>query len=107
MLARGCARVSGKEQLDGHSLEAQHSSIETLCRQRGWQLDHFYVDAGISAKKDSHRPAFEQMLADARAGKFQVLVVDKIDRFYRHLRGCLWALDELNAHDVTFVAVRE
>jgi site-specific DNA recombinase len=107
MKARGYIRVSHKEQVDGHSLEAQRASIETLCQQRGWTLERIYVDAGRSAKKDSCRPAFEQMLADARAGQFEVLVVDKIDRFYRHLRGCLTSLDVLNSSHVLFVAVKE
>lgn len=34
-------------------------------------------------------------------------MVDKLDRFYRHLRGCLSALDELRSCGVTFVSVRE
>lgn len=34
-------------------------------------------------------------------------MVDKVDRFYRHLRGLLSALDALNEADVSFVSVRE
>jgi DNA invertase Pin-like site-specific DNA recombinase len=33
-----------------------------------------------------HRPVFEQMLADARVGKFEVMLVWRIDRFARSMR---------------------
>ena len=36
-----------------------------------------------------------------------MVVVDKIDRFYRHLKGLLIALDTLRERDVTFVSVQE
>ncbi len=100
-------RVSMAEQLKGHSLDAQRVSTTTFIRQRSWTLTGEYLDAGLSAKSDSHRPAFQQLLADAQAGKFDVVVVDKIDRFYRHLKGLLTALELLRAADVTFVSVKE
>jgi site-specific DNA recombinase len=100
-------RVSSEEQLEGHSLEAQRHSIEAFVASRGWQIVREYCDAGVSAKRDSRRPALEQLLADAGEGQFEAVVVDKVDRFYRHLKGLLVALDELSAHGVSFVSVRE
>ncbi len=58
-------------------------------------------------RKGSHRPAFEQMLKDAQKGQFDVIVVDKIDRFYRHLTGLLTALDQLNGFGVSLASVQE
>jgi site-specific DNA recombinase len=108
MRAAGYGRVSTSGQAEeGHSLEAQTHSIRTFCAGRGWEIVHIYVDAGHSAQRESHRPDFERMLRDARAGRFDVLVVDKLDRFYRHLRGCLATLDELHSYGVTFVSVHE
>ena len=107
MQAAGYIRVSHEEQVEGHSLEAQTHSIRSFCDSRGWNLVHIYTDAGRSARSGSRRPDFEQMLRDARAGHFDVLVVDKLDRFYRNLRGCLTTLDELGSCDVSFVSVRE
>ena len=107
MRVAGYTRVSHKEQVEGHSLEAQAHSIRSFCTSRNWTLVHIYTDAGHSARRESYRPDFERMLQDARAGRFDVLVVDKLDRFYRHLRGCLSTLDELHSCGVTFVSVRE
>jgi site-specific DNA recombinase len=48
-----------------------------------------------------------RLFDDAAAGKFDVIVVDKIDRFFRHLGGLLVALDQLNAWSVSFASVQE
>lgn len=39
--------------------------------------------------------------------KFDVVVVDKIDRFYRHLSGLLTSLDTLRSHGIAFASVQE
>ena len=45
-----------------------------------------YKDAGISAKDMSHRPAFQQMLQDMRAGKINYIVAYKLDRVTSQLK---------------------
>lgn len=100
-------RVSTEEQVEGHSLDAQRRATRLFARRRGWTLTDEYVDAGHSAKQGARRPALDRLLEDAGRGLFDVVVVDKVDRFYRHLRGLLGALDTLNEADVSFVSVRE
>jgi site-specific DNA recombinase len=108
MRAASYLRASTEEQVtEGHSLDAQRESTRRFIEAHGWSWIHEYVDAGLSAKRDSERPAFEQLLRDAACDGFDVVVVDKVDRFYRHLQGLLSALDRLNDHSVTFVSVRE
>ncbi len=79
-------RVSREEQVLGYSLEAQERLIGDWVRQqhgalRG-ELVAIYRDEGHSARTDD-RPAFQQMIADARAGQFDALVVHKFDRLAR------------------------
>ena len=105
--AVGYRRVSSQEQTEGHSLDAQTTHIQNFVQTQGWNLVQLYTDAGISAKKGSHRPAFEQLLRDARKGMFDVVVVDKIDRFYRHLGGLLTTLDQFNGMGVSLASVQE
>ena len=105
--AVGYQRVSSREQLEGHSLDAQAHNIQEYIRSQGWEMVRMYTDAGISAKKDSHRPELERLLEDASHGQFDVVVVDKIDRFYRHLGGLLITLDQLNEIGVGFASVQE
>lgn len=105
--AVGYRRVSTREQLDGFSLDAQENNIRKYAEDHGWEVTSLYTDAGISAKRDSERPQFIQLLEDAEAHKFDVVIVDKIDRFYRHLSGLLNTLDRLKEADVFFVSVQE
>ena len=105
--AVGYRRVSMRDQVDGFSLDAQETHIQTYAESQGWQLLRVYTDAGISAQKGSRRPALEQLLKDAREGNFDVVVVDKIDRFYRHLGSLLTALDQLNNAGVSLVSVQD
>ena len=105
--AVGYRRVSMREQVDGFSLDAQENNIRQYIESQGWKFVDIYTDAGISAKKDSHRPSLEQLMKDAEAHRFDVVVVDKVDRFYRHLRGLLGALDQLNTWEIAFVSVQE
>jgi DNA invertase Pin-like site-specific DNA recombinase len=105
--AVGYRRVSMREQVDGHSLDAQEKNIRDYAASQGWDLIEIYTDAGISAKKDSHRPDLERLMGDAKEQKFDVIVVDKIDRFYRHLAGLLTALDQLRSMGISFASVQE
>ena len=105
--AVGYKRVSMRDQLDGHSLDAQEVHIRTYAESQGWKLVKIYTDAGISAKKGSTRPAFEELIKDAKSGGFDIVVIDKIDRFYRHLSGLLATLEELNEYHVSVVSIQE
>jgi DNA invertase Pin-like site-specific DNA recombinase len=75
------------------------------CRD-GWTLVETYLDQGVSGSKD-RRPQLDRMLADARRGKFDILLVWRSDRLFRSLRHMVVALDELMALGVKFVSVQE
>ena len=45
-----------------------------------------YCDDGKSGKDIAHRPAFQQMMSDARDGLIDKIIVKKYDRFSRNLR---------------------
>ena len=96
-----------REQIDGHSLDAQETHIRQYAAAQDWTFVQLYTDASLSAKKDSERPELQHLLDDAAAGQFDVIVVDKIDRFFRHLGGLLVALEQLNARGISFASVQE
>ena len=79
-------RVSRDEQVMGYSLEAQERLVSEWVRRQGGDLAgeqvSIYRDEGHSARTDD-RPAFQQMIADARAGRFDAIVVHKFDRLAR------------------------
>src|SRR5438552_17829303 len=84
----------------------QRPEVEVLCRARGFTIVKWYEETISGAAK--RRPVFEQMLADARARKFDVLVVWSVDRFSRGGAGsCFAALGHLDAAGVDVVSVKE
>ena len=90
--------------LDQHP-ETQLHDLRQLAQQRGLEIVGTYTDYLSSTK--IRRPKLEQMLADARQGKFQVLLVWACDRLARSVRHFLEVLDELNHLGIEFVSFRE
>ena len=82
------ARVSSEEQVEGYSIDAQRRAFETLCQGRDWIPYHEYIEEGKSARTENinKRPEFKEMIGDAIAEKFDVLVVHKLDRFSEILK---------------------
>ena len=64
-------RVSTEDQArEGFSLGEQEEKLRELCKYKDYDIFKVYKDAGISAKDMQHRPAFQQMLEDMKAGMF-------------------------------------
>ena len=78
----GYVRVSTQ----GQDTESQLQAIKTAIEKSGDVLVNVYKDHGISgAKGRDQRPALDQMLNDAKAQKFDKVVVFSIDRLGRSL----------------------
>ena len=66
-----------------------------------------YCDYGKSAKDIDHRPAFQQMMQDARDGLISRIVVKKYDRFSRNMREYLNVSNELDGYGVSVYSLSE
>ena len=63
-------RVSTEDQVrEGFSLGEQEEKLKQLCKYKDFEIYKVYKDAGISAKDMEHRPQFQKMLEDMKAGK--------------------------------------
>lgn len=80
-------RVSSEEQTE-FSPDAQLRAIKEYCKKNGIELDpnHIYIDAGISGRKAEKRPAFQQMIWNAKKKMFDIILVHKYDRFARNVK---------------------
>src|SRR5581483_3472391 len=87
-------------------LGPQLGELREYCEQRGWKIAREYTDAGVSGCKDS-RPGLNELLADAKRRRFDVVLVAKLDRFGRSLRHLVNALAELEALGIAFVSLRD
>lgn len=65
-----------------------------------------YVDAGFSGATDD-RPAFQEMLRDARNGRFSGVAVTKLDRFMPDARLMLNAIETLDRDKIAFITIKE
>lgn len=95
------ARISTVEQ----NLETQLLDLREMAKQRGYEVMREYTDTMSGAK--SKRPGLDQLMADARRGRFDVVLVAAFDRVARNVRHFLEVLDELNHMSVEFVSLRE
>jgi hypothetical protein len=90
--------------LDQHP-ESQVYDLEQLARQRNLEIVNRYTDR-ISGTR-ARRPGLDQMMADARRGRFDVVLVWACDRIARSVRHFLEVLDELDHINVEFASFRE
>lgn len=101
-------RVSTEDQAkDGFSLGEQEEKLRALCKYKDYQVHKVYKDAGISAKDMINRPAFQQMLADMRAGKINYIVAYKLDRVTRSVRDLETLISELEKYNCYLVCERD
>jgi DNA invertase Pin-like site-specific DNA recombinase len=91
--------------LDQHP-ETQLMDLRELAAQRGFEVVKVYTDHGISGTR-VRRPGLDEMLSDARRGRFQVLLIWSCDRIARSTRHLLEVLDELSRLQIQFVSFRE
>jgi DNA invertase Pin-like site-specific DNA recombinase len=90
--------------LDQHP-ESQLHDLRQMAAQRGFEIVREYTDK-ISGTK-ARRPGLDELLHDARRGRFDVLLVWAFDRIGRSTRHFLEVLDELNHLNVEFISFRE
>ena len=85
--------------------ETQLLDLRQMAAQRGSEIIHEYTDriSGTKAK----RPGLDQMMFDARRGRFDVVLVWASDRIARSVKHFLDVLDELNRLNIEYISFRE
>jgi DNA invertase Pin-like site-specific DNA recombinase len=95
-------RVSTSDQ----STEMQLRDLRKLADGRGFEVVKEYCDEGQSGAKNS-RPALDKMLADAKAGKFQVILVWRLDRLGRSLAHLIRLLEDFKTNGIELISFSE
>lgn len=93
------ARVS----TDKQAVDMQLAELQAYLKKREWEIYQEYIDQGYTGG-NTKRPAFSQMMEDARKRKFDVLVVWKLDRLGRSLKDLINTLDELGVLGIDFIS---
>jgi len=100
------ARVSTDEQAKKYSIPAQLDLLRNFAKVNNYEIFKEYVDKGESGTI-SERPQLQELLNDARRGMFKIVLVYRIDRFFRNTRKLLNTVDELGKLGVSFKSVTE
>lgn len=79
------ARVSSVAQRDAHTIDSQLRILPEHAKLQGWTVVERYIDDGRSAKAGrlAARDGLARLLEDARAGKFEIVLVVDLDRLTR------------------------
>jgi DNA invertase Pin-like site-specific DNA recombinase len=85
--------------------ETQLCDLRPLAAARGYEIVGEYTDT-ISGSR-AKRPGLDQLMTDARRGRFDVVLVWAFDRVARSVKHFLEILDDLNRLNVEFVSFRE
>ena len=97
------ARVSTGDQNEGMQVREMLDRAHKLPGEL--HIEQF-IDAGFSGAS-ARRPELDRMLALARRGKCDVVIVYRFDRFARSTRQLVNALEEFQALGVQFISVHE
>ena len=93
-------RVSTEKEAQIDSLEKQIEFFNEFTKKNGYELYKLYADEGISGKQIKHRKQFQQMMQDAKAKKFDKVVVKDVSRFARNTVDLLQSVRELKSYGV-------
>lgn len=101
-------RVSTIEQAEeGYSIDEQRRRNIEYCEKEGHEVFKVYEDRGISGKNISGRPGLKDLLQDANAGKFDLVIVWKLNRISRKLIDILNIVDTLDKNKIAFRSLTE
>jgi site-specific DNA recombinase len=99
-------RISTDEAHQPYSLEAQATRLQSyIDSQPDWELVKTFTDQKSGATTD--RPGLQRAIGEAKAKRFDLLLVYRVDRFARSVRGLAHLLEELDKAGVAFRSATE
>jgi DNA invertase Pin-like site-specific DNA recombinase len=84
----------------------QLAELRRYTEARGWTVYKEYVDKGFSGKT-KERPALKQCLADAKAHRFDAILVWKLDRWGRTVVQLSQDVHDFDSMGIRFLAIEQ
>lgn len=102
-------RVSTDEQAKyGYSIETQIDNLTEYCQKNNIKIVDHYTDEGISgAKPPLKRPSLHRLLEDVKAGKIDIILFTKLDRWFRSVPEYFKVQEILEKYKVEWKAIHE
>ena len=101
-------RVStSRQDQEGHSIPLQKERLIAFCKAKGWVVAGVFVDPGHSGSS-LDRPGMQALMAGVEAGKFDIVLVYKLDRLSRSQKDTLYLIEDIfMANKTDFVSMQE
>lgn len=102
-------RVSTDEQSKyGYSIQTQIDALEEYCDKNKIKIVDHYTDDGVSGGKAAfRRPEMSRLLEDVKAGKIDIVLFTRLDRWFRNVKEYFKVQEILEAHGVEWKAIWE
>lgn len=102
-------RVSTEEQAKyGYSIKAQIDDLMEYCEKNSIKVVDVYNDEGVSGGRPAlRRPAMKRLLDDVKAGKIDIILFTKLDRWFRNVKEYYKVQDILDEYEVSWRAIQE
>lgn len=102
-------RVSTDEQAKyGFSIKTQIEALEEHCEKNNIKIVGHYTDDGVSGGKAAFkRPAMSRLLEDVKAGKIDIILFTRLDRWFRNVPEYYKVQEMLDKYGVQWKAIWE
>lgn len=101
-------RVStARQDLEGYSIPLQKERLIAYCKAKGWVVAGVFVDPGHSGSS-LDRPGITALMEGVEAGKYDIVLVYKLDRLSRSQKDTLYLIEDVfMANKTDFVSMQE
>ena len=96
-----------RQEQEGYSIPLQKERLIAYCRAKGWAVAGVFIDPGHSGSS-LDRPGITALMEGVKDGKFDVVLVYKLDRLSRSQRDTLFLIEDVfMANGTDFVSMQE
>ena len=96
-----------RQEQEGYSIPLQKERLIAYCKAKGWAVAGVFIDPGHSGSS-LDRPGIMALVDGVKAGKFDVVLVYKLDRLSRSQRDTLFLIEDIfMANGTDFVSMQE
>lgn len=101
------ARVSTFQQTDKDSIPAQVDALKKYAEEHNYTIQDVYVDDGVSGSLLTERDELQRLLSNVEAGNIDIILVCKLDRWFRSVKHYMSVQEILDRHSVPWKTIWE